>query len=78
MGLRYEEGGMTMFMDSEVLAPRASMIIWPSRTTHWDPPHADQAVDEATRHRIVKRIREALRFRGVEIEVDGYVGPHSN
>jgi hypothetical protein len=72
VGLRYGEGGKTMFVDSEVLAPPASMIIWPSRTTHWDPPHADEAVDEATRHRIVERIRDAFRFRGVEIEVDGY------
>jgi hypothetical protein len=80
VGLRYEEGGKTIFVDSEVLAPnaRACMIIWPSRMDRWDPPHADEAVDEATRQRIVDRIREAFRFRGLEIEVDGQPGPDSN
>jgi hypothetical protein len=80
VGLRYEEGGKTIFVDSEVLAPGfpASMVIWPSRMDHWDPPHADEPVDGATRQRIVERIREAFRFRGVEIEVDGQPGPDSN
>ncbi len=79
VGLRYEEEGKTIFVDSEVLAPgaRASMIIWPSRMDRWDPPHADEAVDADTRQRIVERIREAFRFRGLEIEVDSRPEPDS-
>jgi len=70
-GVRYEEEGKTVFVDSEVLAGPSGMIIYPARMAHWDPPHAHEAIDAGARNRIVERIRDAFRFRGLEIEVDG-------
>lgn len=73
VGIRYEEGGKTIFVDSEVLASGApaAMIVYPSGIRHWDPSYADEVPDPATRERIVERIREAFRWRGLEIVVGG-------
>jgi hypothetical protein len=69
-GLCYREGDWSRRVDSEVLmGPRGMMIIAPSIRT-WNPPYADELIDEARRKQIVERIQAAFRFRGFEIEVN--------
>jgi hypothetical protein len=78
-GLRYEEGDRTVVVDSEVLAVGPyTMVIYPARLTHWDPPHADDEIDAHARQKILDRIRDAFRFRGFEIKVYGQPEPDSN
>jgi hypothetical protein len=45
------------------------MVIGASSLQHWEPPHAEEEIDDTNRKRIVENIRAAFRFRGFEIEV---------
>ena len=66
-GLRYVEGARAMFVDSEVLAGPAGLVMYTSSIKRWDPPHSAELIDEPTKNRIVDNIRRAFRFRGLEI-----------
>ena len=74
-GLRYTRGPMTMHVDSEVLVHPSVMVIYPTSIKRWDPPHAAEVIDDATRQSIVENIRRAFRFREIEIDVEGELPP---
>lgn len=68
-GLLYSEGPRTMKIDSEVLQGPSGMVVYADSIVKWQSPHEDNEVDGACRNRIVDNIKEAFRFRGLEIEV---------
>ena len=68
-GVRYTEGARAVFVDSEVLAVASSgLVIYESSIKQWDAPFSGD-IDVVTRKAIVKNIRRAFSFRGLEIEV---------
>jgi hypothetical protein len=70
VGLKYTEGEKSLTVDSEVLMGPSGMVVYKSSIRQWDPPHSNQAIDKATRERIIDNIRAAFHFKGYEIEVD--------
>lgn len=66
----YVEGPRSVHIDSEYLMGPRGLAIYPSSIKSWDPPHSTDAIDKATRDRIVENIRRAFRFSGFEIAVD--------
>lgn len=68
-GLLYGEGQRTMHIDSEVLLPPASLVVYARSIGHWDDA-PDASVDEEARGRILSNIRAAFRWQGHEIQVD--------
>ena len=73
-GLRYEEGGRSMKVDSEVLAGPHSLVVYADTITNWDPPFEGARIDDVERARIVENMKAAFRFRGIEIEVSMGMG----
>lgn len=67
-GLVYREAGREMFVDSEILAGPAGMVVYRDTINHWNPPH-DEVINDSERERILQNIREAFRFQGFEIEI---------
>ena len=65
-GVCYAERGKTMTIDSEVLAGPSGLVLYTDSIKNWDD---GESVDNATRQRIVESVRAALRFRGLEIQV---------
>ena len=59
------------------LPPQRGCLVGPgmqvdaSSLRHWDPPHADDNIEDLRRTGIIENIRAAFRFRGIEIEVVG-------
>jgi hypothetical protein len=68
-GLRYCEGGRTLFIDSEVLAGDAGIAIWMASIKRWDPPEDDNLVDDPTRRRIIVNVRRAFESKGWPLQV---------
>lgn len=68
-GLAYRERGRCIFMDSEVLAPPAGIMLYQDTISRWEPPHQDEAVTGAERLRIVANVLAALGSQGIEIQV---------
>ena len=68
-GLTYREAGREMFVDSEVLAGPAGMMVYRDTISQWKPPHDGKPIGDVQRERVLKNIREAFRFQGFEIEV---------
>ena len=58
-----------MFVDSEVLAGPAGMIVYKSRIKGWDSPHDWDPISGEDIDRIVRNIRSAFQFQGFDIEV---------
>ena len=69
VGLRYTENNRTMTVDSEVLEGPSAIVLYTDSIKTWDHPHRLDFMDEAVRQRIVENIRDAFRFRGMEIQV---------
>lgn len=65
-GVQYIERGKNLFIDSEVLAGSAGMIIYTNSIKNWED---GSAVDEAERARIIVNVKRAFRHRGIEIQV---------
>jgi len=58
-----------MFIDSEVLMPPAGMIMYRETVCRWLPPHAEEALSEDERERIVSNVVAALGSQGCEVQV---------
>ncbi|MDR1190056.1 MAG: immunity 74 family protein [Verrucomicrobiales bacterium] len=58
-----------MKIDSEVLQGPSGLIVYTDSIVKWQPPHEGDEVDEACRKRIVENIKDAFRFRGLEIQM---------
>lgn len=68
-GLKYSEGKKTIRVDSEVLSGPSGMVIYTDSIVRWEPPCDGEMIDAAKRQIIVENIRNAFRFRGLEIQV---------
>lgn len=68
-GLRYAEGGRSMFVDSEMLACPNGIAVYRESISRWDPPHESDALSESDRARILESIVRALRSQGLEVDV---------
>jgi hypothetical protein len=68
-GLRYIEQNKSMKVDSEVLAGPSGLVLYTDSIKRWDAPHEKEPVNEKMKQRITENIREAFRFRGLEIQV---------
>jgi len=68
-GIAYRENGREMFVDSEVLAGPAGMVVYQNTINRWKPPHDNEEISAAGRNRILENIREAFRFQGFDIEI---------
>lgn len=65
-GLRYTEPGRTLWLDSEMLAGPAGLILY---SGNMKPEGSAEMIslDDTDRGRIVENVRAAFRFRGFEI-----------
>ena len=68
-GLTYRESAREMFVDSEVLAGPAGMVVYRDTISQWKPPHNRKPIDDVERERILQNIREAFRSQGFEIDI---------
>jgi hypothetical protein len=68
-GLRYTEGGRSMFVDSEMLARPNGIAVYRESISRWDPPHEADALSEGDRERILASIVAALRLQGLDADV---------
>lgn len=68
-GLRYREGDRTMFVDSEVLAPPAGIVIYTSTVVRWESPHDAMELPADARRRILDNIVATLRAQGVGVDL---------
>ena len=67
-GLRYTEFGRTLWLDSEILAGPASLILY-TGNIKVEGATETASLDALDRNRIVENVRAAFRFRGIEIQV---------
>lgn len=68
-GLRYVEGQDTFFVDSEVLAAPAGVLIYRDSIRSWDATDENEPLPEAARQRIVDNIRAALGSQDIAVDV---------
>lgn len=68
-GLMYRREGRALRVDSEILAPPASLAVYSGSIQRWEPPHEAETIDEAERARIVDDIRRSFAWSGHEIDV---------
>jgi hypothetical protein len=68
-GMRYSEGGRTMFVDSEILAPPAGVAIYKDTIARWEPPHAAEALSPDECLRIRDNIVAALQSQGIAVDL---------
>lgn len=67
-GLRYVEAGRKLWLNSEILAGPAGLILY-SGNMKLEAAAEMIILDVMDRNRIVKNVRAAFRFRGFEIQV---------
>jgi hypothetical protein len=67
--LLYSEGNKSLRIDSEVLARPSGIMIIKKSIRAWEPPHADEPIDENKREAIIDNIRRAFLWKGELIEV---------
>ena len=68
-GLRYVEHERTFFVDSEVLAAPAGILIYRDSIKFWDASDQGEPLSGATRQRIIDNISAALGSQGIAVDV---------
>ena len=68
-GLRYVEDERTLFVDSEILAAPAGMLIYRDSIKSWDASDEVEPLSEEARQRIIDNIRAALGSQGIAVDV---------
>jgi hypothetical protein len=68
-GVRYIESSKELRVDSEFLVSSSGLVIYKNSIRSWEPPFANEIIDENKRAAIVDNIRRAFQFRGVEIDI---------
>jgi hypothetical protein len=66
--LLYREGEKSILIDAEGLAEPA-FLIYQDSITRWLPPHDREIISDAAREKIIERVRSALQFYGVEVQI---------
>ena len=67
-GLRYVEGGHSVWIDSEVLAAPPSIVMAPHSMRAWEGPEP-RPVSEPDRRRVAGNIKRAFEACGYELEI---------
>ncbi len=67
--IRYTEGDRSIKINSELLVGPSVFVIYTSSIIHWDPPYDAETIDPTAQSRIIKNIRDAFRFRSIDIKV---------
>lgn len=67
-GMRYSEGGRSVWIDSEVLAKPRAIFIWTSSVTGWEAPYDSEPMSERERQRIIGNVRRAFEGCGYELQ----------
>ncbi len=65
----YSEGPRRLYISSEIQASPGNIAIFKKSIRRWEPPHSDEAIDEAKREAIIDNVRRAFRFKGEWIDV---------
>ncbi len=68
-GLLYREQGRSLFVDSEVLAPPAGILVYRDSIRRWHSPPGESEVSEAERDRILGNVLAALQSQGIDVQV---------
>ncbi len=68
-GLRYVEDERALFVDSEILAAPAGVLIYRDSIKSWDASDEVEPLSEEARQRIVDNIRAALGSQGIVVDV---------
>lgn len=68
-GLRYVEHERTLFVDSEVLAAPAGILIYRDSIKSWDASDEVEPLSDAARQRIIDNISAALGSQGIAVDV---------
>lgn len=66
-GMRYKDAQGSIFVDSEILAGPAGLMLISSSIKRWENTTNDVSAEE--RERIVDNIKRAFKFRGVTIQI---------
>jgi hypothetical protein len=69
--IRYKEGARTMDVSAEALAKTGHLALYLSSMAGWEPPNAEETVDDATRQNVLDRITAALSYAGNVVVPDG-------
>jgi hypothetical protein len=67
-GMRYMEGGRSVWIDSELLGKPAAFSLHKDSITTWEGDAAEK-VSDADRDRIAENIKRAFEFCGYELQV---------
>ncbi len=68
-GIRYHEGNRSIFVDSEVLAPPAGILIYQDSIQSWQLPDGASSIDESERQRILRNMLEMLQHHDIRVDV---------
>lgn len=68
VGLRYQEGGRFVWIDSEVLAKPGAIAMYKDSIKYWESSDPDE-VSDADRNRIADNIKRAFEACGYELRV---------
>ena len=56
---------------AEAMAKAKHLVLYRSSMAGWEPPHASETVDDATRQTVLDRIMAALTYAGDVVELEG-------
>jgi hypothetical protein len=68
-GLLYREGDRSAFVDAEVLAPPAGLLIYRDSIQRWAPPFDTSCIDDAERQRVLRNILDLLHAQDIQVDV---------
>jgi hypothetical protein len=68
-GMRYREGGRSVLIDSEVLAPGKGIAVFVDSIKNWQTRDGEKPVTTQERKMIVARIEAAIAFKGEPLEL---------
>lgn len=66
-GLRYQQGGRSLRISSEVLASPHGVVVYQSSIQRWE--EGNESIGDEERRSIVDNIRRAFAFRRIKVEV---------
>lgn len=64
VGIRYQEDGKSVFVDSEVMSTPRTILIYSNSAKRWEAPSESDPFSGSDRERIVDNIRRALLATG--------------
>lgn len=68
----YREGDHVAWIPGEILSggyQQPDFALYPKHFTKWKPPHGEEAISEAKKEEIIKRVCEVLKSKGLKVEV---------